>query len=264
MSSIYQGLTGSSTLRAVQQLKIFSDYDIRYLCDPRKPQVSQFRTIFNRSPSGQLHSPSPQLHSFTLHRRPPAPHPVSLRPPAPHRTALRPPTPSPSGISTDARRKENIKSDFQIRIRFALLPLHYTSDENCMSAFKGLLEPSTTLGCFSGSNYFEVWWKYVQDLLFQSAYPYANRGVHMDLKSYCLQTFQKQQPKRNDNYKSKTKSRTSTLMKPTASQLAKQNQERLINLSRYVTDTKQQANFIHKAPKRVRKDIFNCLFNLNI
>ena len=56
----------------------------------------------------------------------------------------------------------------------------------------------------------------------------ANRGVHLDLKSYYPQIFQKQQPKRIDNYKSKTKSRTSTLMKPTASQLAKQNQERLI------------------------------------
>ncbi|KAL4592823.1 hypothetical protein LXL04_005829 [Taraxacum kok-saghyz] len=107
----------------------------------------------------------------------------------------------------------------------------------------------------------------------------ANRGlgVHLDLKSYSLQTFQKPQPKRNDNFKSKTKSRTSTLMKPTASQLAKQNQERLIDHSRFpksgnssvnvegqaakrqkleggllckVTDTKQQANFIHKAPKR--------------
>lgn len=112
----------------------------------------------------------------------------------------------------------------------------------------------------------------------------ANGGVSLDLKSYCLQKFQKQQPRRNDNYKSKTKSsckpsfsKTSTLMKPTASQLAKQNQERLMDHSRFqksgnsslnvegqaakrqkleggllckVTDTKQQANFIHKAPKR--------------
>ncbi|XP_042751578.1 protein TPX2 isoform X1 [Lactuca sativa] len=112
----------------------------------------------------------------------------------------------------------------------------------------------------------------------------ANGGVSLDLKSYCLQTFQKQQPRRNDNYKSKIKSnlkpsfpRTSTLMKPTASQLAKQNQERLMDHSRVqksgnnsinvegqaakrqkleggllckVTDTKQQANFIHKAPKK--------------
>ncbi|CAH1435806.1 unnamed protein product [Lactuca virosa] len=34
----------------------------------------------------------------------------------------------------------------------------------------------------------------------------ANMGVSLDLKSYCLQTFQKQHPRRNDNYKSKTKS----------------------------------------------------------
>ncbi|CAH1435314.1 unnamed protein product [Lactuca virosa] len=33
---------------------------------------------------------------------------------------------------------------------------HYTSDENCMSAFKGPLEPSTALGGFSGSNYSEA------------------------------------------------------------------------------------------------------------
>lgn len=60
--------------------------------------------------------------------------------------------------------------------------------------------------------------------------------ANLDLKSYCLQKFHKQQPKRNDNYKSKSKStfqRTSTLMKPTASQLAKQNQERLVDNSRY-------------------------------
>nr|KAJ0204846.1 hypothetical protein LSAT_V11C500247560 [Lactuca sativa] len=99
-----------------------------------------------------------------------------------------------------------------------------------------------------------------------------------------LPNFQKQQPKRTDNYKSKTKSslkpsfpRSSTLMKPTASQLAKQNQEHLMDYSRVqksgnnsinvegqaakrqkleggllckVTNTKQQANFIHKAPKK--------------
>ncbi|KAJ9555358.1 hypothetical protein OSB04_009972 [Centaurea solstitialis] len=122
-------------------------------------------------------------------------------------------------------------------------------------------------------------------------------GVSLELKSYYLQAFQKQQPTstiprglafkdgtRNDNYKSKTKSswkpsfpRTSTLMKPTASQLAKQNQERLVDHFRFqklgnnssgvegqaakrqklegghlckVTDTKQQANLVHKAPKR--------------
>lgn len=125
----------------------------------------------------------------------------------------------------------------------------------------------------------------------------VNEGVPLELKSYYLQAFQKQQPigtiprglafkdsTRNDNYKSKTKSswkpsfpRTSTLMKPTASQLAKQNQERLMDHFRFqklgnnssgvesqaakrqklegghlckVTDTKQQANFVHKAPKR--------------
>ncbi|XP_076922652.1 uncharacterized protein LOC143584500 isoform X2 [Bidens hawaiensis] len=33
---------------------------------------------------------------------------------------------------------------------------HYTSDENCMSAFKGPLEPSTALGGFSGNNYSEA------------------------------------------------------------------------------------------------------------
>ncbi|KAI3517965.1 hypothetical protein L1887_06233 [Cichorium endivia] len=33
---------------------------------------------------------------------------------------------------------------------------HYTSDENCMSAFKGPLEPSTALGGFSGGNYSEA------------------------------------------------------------------------------------------------------------
>ncbi|KAI3823665.1 hypothetical protein L1987_05105 [Smallanthus sonchifolius] len=121
----------------------------------------------------------------------------------------------------------------------------------------------------------------------------ANGGVPLDLKSYCLQQFHKQQsnssiPKdntRNAIYKSKTKSswkpslpRTSTLMKPTASQLAKQNQERVIDHFRFkkfgnnssgvesqaakrqklegghlckVTDTKQQTNLVHKAPKRV-------------
>ncbi|KAM0024191.1 putative TPX2 central domain-containing protein [Helianthus debilis subsp. tardiflorus] len=122
----------------------------------------------------------------------------------------------------------------------------------------------------------------------------ANGGVRLDLKGYYLQASQKQHtnsfiPKdstrnTNYNYKSKTKSswkpslpRTSTLMKPTASQLAKQNQERLIDHFRFqkpantssvvesqaakrqkiegghlfkVTDTKQQTNFVHKAPKR--------------
>ncbi|KAI3725546.1 hypothetical protein L1987_65336 [Smallanthus sonchifolius] len=33
---------------------------------------------------------------------------------------------------------------------------HYSSDENCMSAFKGPLEPSTSLGGFSGNNYSEA------------------------------------------------------------------------------------------------------------
>lgn len=33
---------------------------------------------------------------------------------------------------------------------------HYTSDENCMSAFKGPLEPSTALGGFSSNNYSEA------------------------------------------------------------------------------------------------------------
>ncbi|PWA72656.1 TPX2, central domain-containing protein [Artemisia annua] len=119
----------------------------------------------------------------------------------------------------------------------------------------------------------------------------ANEGVPLDIKSYCQQAFQKQQttstiPKdstRNANYKSKTKSswkpslqRTSTLMKPTASQLAKQNQERVMDHFRFqksgnssvvesqaakrqklegghlckATDTNQQANFVHKAPKK--------------
>ncbi|KAL8244861.1 hypothetical protein R6Q59_011119 [Mikania micrantha] len=122
----------------------------------------------------------------------------------------------------------------------------------------------------------------------------ANEGVHLDFKNHCPQSFQKQQYTststvlkqsiRNDNCKSKTKSswkssfaRTSTLMKPTASQLAKQNLERLIDNSRLKksgnnstvvesqaakrqklegghlckgTDTNQQANFVHKAPKR--------------
>ncbi|KAL8216655.1 hypothetical protein R6Q57_023492 [Mikania cordata] len=122
----------------------------------------------------------------------------------------------------------------------------------------------------------------------------ANEGVHLDFKNHCPQSFQKQQSTststvlkqsiRNDNCKSKTKSswkssfaRTSTLMKPTASQLAKQNLERLIDNSRLQksgnnstvvesqaakrqklegghlckgTDTNQQANFVHKAPKR--------------
>ncbi|XP_076916828.1 protein TPX2-like [Bidens hawaiensis] len=113
----------------------------------------------------------------------------------------------------------------------------------------------------------------------------------LDLKSYYMQAFQKQHtssiPKNNariDSSKSKAKSswkpsfpRTSTLMKPTASQLAKQNQERLVDHFRFqkfgnnssgvesqaakrqkldgghlfkVTDTTQQTNFIHKAPKR--------------
>nr|GEX42462.1 protein TPX2 isoform X1 [Tanacetum cinerariifolium] len=119
----------------------------------------------------------------------------------------------------------------------------------------------------------------------------ANEGVPLDIKSYSQQAFQKQQttsiiPKdstRNANYKSKTKSswkpslpRTSTLMKPTASQLAKQNQERVMDHFRFqksgnssvvesqaakrqklegghlckATDTNQQANFVHKAPKK--------------
>ncbi|KAJ0903703.1 putative TPX2 central domain-containing protein [Helianthus annuus] len=120
----------------------------------------------------------------------------------------------------------------------------------------------------------------------------ANEGVSLDLKNYCLQTLQNQQSIGaalkesiiNANCKSKTKSswkpscsRTSTLMKPTASQLAKQNQERLMDNFRFqksgnnssvvesqaakrqklegghlckVTDTNQQANFVHKAPKR--------------
>ncbi|PWA80102.1 patched family protein [Artemisia annua] len=33
---------------------------------------------------------------------------------------------------------------------------HYSSDENCMSAFKGPLDPSTALGGFSGNNYSEA------------------------------------------------------------------------------------------------------------
>ncbi|XP_035831063.1 protein TPX2 isoform X5 [Helianthus annuus] len=120
----------------------------------------------------------------------------------------------------------------------------------------------------------------------------ANEGVSLDLKNYCLQTLQNQQSIGaalkesiiNANCKSKTKSswkpsvsRTSTLMKPTASQLAKQNQERLMDNFRFqksgnnssvvesqaakrqklegghlckVTDTNQQAHFVHKAPKR--------------
>ncbi|KAK9072944.1 hypothetical protein SSX86_009380 [Deinandra increscens subsp. villosa] len=117
----------------------------------------------------------------------------------------------------------------------------------------------------------------------------ANEGVALDIKSYCLQEFQKQQTtspitnesRQKTNHKSKTKSkpsfpRTSTLMKPTESHLAKQNQERLIDHFRFqkpgssslgvesqaakrqklerghfckVTDTKQQTNFVHKAPK---------------
>lgn len=115
----------------------------------------------------------------------------------------------------------------------------------------------------------------------------VNREVPLDLKGY-LHAFQKQHPTssipkdstRNGNYKSKTWKpscpRTSTLMKPTASQLAKQNQERLLDQSRLqkvgnssgvesqaakrqklegghlckVTDSKQQPNFVHKAPKR--------------
>ncbi|KAI3687486.1 hypothetical protein L1987_81183 [Smallanthus sonchifolius] len=120
----------------------------------------------------------------------------------------------------------------------------------------------------------------------------ANEGVPLDLKNYFLQAFQNHQSTstvikesiRNANCKSNTKSswkpsvpRTSTLMKPTASQLAKQNQGRLADNDRFqkfgnnssvvesqaakrqklegghlckVTDTNQQANFVHKAPKR--------------
>ncbi|KAI7731540.1 hypothetical protein M8C21_006668 [Ambrosia artemisiifolia] len=120
----------------------------------------------------------------------------------------------------------------------------------------------------------------------------TNGGVPLDLKGYSLQASRKQHtnsfiPKdstRNANCKSKPKSswkpsfpRASTLMKPTASQLAKQNQERLIDHFRFqkpgnnssvvesqaakrqklegghlfkITDTKQEANFVHKAPKR--------------
>ncbi|KAL4579992.1 hypothetical protein LXL04_016164 [Taraxacum kok-saghyz] len=36
------------------------------------------------------------------------------------------------------------------------LEFHYTSDQNCMSAFRGPLVPNTTLGCFSGSDYSEA------------------------------------------------------------------------------------------------------------
>ncbi|KAD5508311.1 hypothetical protein E3N88_16014 [Mikania micrantha] len=104
--------------------------------------------------------------------------------------------------------------------------------------------------------------------------------VPLDLKSYCLPEFHKQQI----NYKFKTKShqkssfpRTSTLMKPTACQIAKQNKDRLVDHFRFrklgnnssivesqaakrqkiegshlckVTGVKQQTNFVHKPPKR--------------
>ncbi|KAL4577090.1 hypothetical protein LXL04_013192 [Taraxacum kok-saghyz] len=33
---------------------------------------------------------------------------------------------------------------------------HYTSDQNCMSAFRGPLAPNTALGCFSSSDYSEA------------------------------------------------------------------------------------------------------------
>ncbi|XVE98789.1 hypothetical protein REPUB_Repub03eG0138700 [Reevesia pubescens] len=33
---------------------------------------------------------------------------------------------------------------------------HYTSSDTCFSAFKASLDPSTTLGGFSGNNYFEA------------------------------------------------------------------------------------------------------------
>ncbi|KAK9079700.1 hypothetical protein SSX86_001373 [Deinandra increscens subsp. villosa] len=120
----------------------------------------------------------------------------------------------------------------------------------------------------------------------------AYEGVPLGLKNYCQQTFQKPHSTnpvvneiiRNEDYKPKTKSswkpsfpRTSTLMKPTASQLAKQNQERLIDNFRFQKsgnnssavesqatkrqklegghlakgiDTNQETNFVHKAPKR--------------
>ncbi|KAL8256057.1 hypothetical protein R6Q59_031124 [Mikania micrantha] len=108
----------------------------------------------------------------------------------------------------------------------------------------------------------------------------VNGGVPLDLKSYCLPEFHKQQI----NYKFKTKShqkssfpRTSTLMKPTACQIAKQNKDRLVDHFRFrklgnnssivesqaakrqkiegshlckVTGVKQQTNFVHKPPKR--------------
>ncbi|XP_071726720.1 protein TPX2 [Rutidosis leptorrhynchoides] len=115
----------------------------------------------------------------------------------------------------------------------------------------------------------------------------TNRGVPLDVMGY-LHAFQKQNPTssiqkdstRNGIYKSKTRKpscpRASTLMKPTASQLAKQNPERLMDNFRLqkvgnnsgvesqaakrqklegghlckVTDTKQQASYVHKAPKR--------------
>ncbi|XP_076882834.1 protein TPX2-like [Bidens hawaiensis] len=119
----------------------------------------------------------------------------------------------------------------------------------------------------------------------------ANDGVLLNLKNYSV-AFQNQQSTStvlkeniiNAYNKYKTKStwkpsfpRTSTLMKPTVSQLAKQNHERLIDNFRFqnsgnnssvvegqaakrqkvegghfykATGTDQQANFIHKAPKR--------------
>ncbi|XP_076960413.1 uncharacterized protein LOC143636798 [Bidens hawaiensis] len=120
----------------------------------------------------------------------------------------------------------------------------------------------------------------------------ANEGVSLNLKNYSLQSFQNQQSAStvlkeniiNASNKSKTKltwkpsfPRTSTLMKPTASQLAKQNHEHLIENFRFQKSgnnssvvegqaakrqkiegghlykaayTDQQANFVHKAPKR--------------
>ncbi|KAM7491284.1 hypothetical protein LguiA_034205 [Lonicera macranthoides] len=128
-------------------------------------------------------------------------------------------------------------------------------------------------------------------------------GISTDLKSFCIQKIQNQphhlttgltfyNQMRNDNTKAKTKfgvktsfPRTSTLMKPTASQLAKQNQTRVVTGSSVrlekvennekgsnnssgiesqaskrqkldgghlckVADTNQQINLVHKAPKK--------------